>query len=71
VDLDQQNFLSADTIRSGQQAALANDLIALMDALSVQKAIVGGFDWGRACLLHCCCTFFPNVLLGWYQWRDI
>src|SRR5262245_9073121 len=39
-------FLSADTIRSGQQAALGNDLIALMDALFIQKAIVGGYDWG-------------------------
>ena len=45
-------FLSPDTIRSGQQAALANDLIALMDALSIQKAIVGGYDWGgRACCI--------------------
>src|SRR5688572_1953738 len=45
-------FLSPDTIRSGQQAALANDLISLMDALSVQKAIVGGYDWGgRACCI--------------------
>src|SRR5689334_20846373 len=35
-------FLSADTIRSGQQGALANDLIALMDALSIEKAIAGG-----------------------------
>jgi pimeloyl-ACP methyl ester carboxylesterase len=33
-------FLSSDTIRSGQQAALAYDLVALMDALSIQKAIV-------------------------------
>ena len=39
-------FLSPDIIRSGQQAALANDLLALMDALSIQKAIVGGYDWG-------------------------
>jgi len=39
-------FLSGDTIRNGQQSALAVDTIALMDALKIQKAIVGGFDWG-------------------------
>lgn len=45
-------FLSADTMRSGQQAALASDLIAFMDALSIQKAIVAGYDWGgRACCI--------------------
>src|SRR5215831_15195791 len=39
-------FLSANTIRSGQQAALASDLVALMDALSIENAILGGYDWG-------------------------
>jgi pimeloyl-ACP methyl ester carboxylesterase len=39
-------FLSGDTFRNGQQAAVASDIIALMDALSIDKAIVGGFDWG-------------------------
>jgi pimeloyl-ACP methyl ester carboxylesterase len=39
-------FLSADTPRNGQQAALAADVIALMDALKIEKAIIGGFDWG-------------------------
>src|SRR5256714_1533977 len=39
-------FLSDDTIRNGEQAAIAVDMIALMDALKIQKAIVGGFDWG-------------------------
>lgn len=39
-------FLSAKTFRNGQQAALAVDLIAFMDALHIQKAILGGFDWG-------------------------
>lgn len=39
-------FLSADTFRNGQQAALALDAIALLDALKIEKAIVGGFDWG-------------------------
>lgn len=39
-------FLSAQTQRNGQQAALALDIIALMDALKIQKAVIGGFDWG-------------------------
>jgi len=39
-------FLSADTPRNGQQAAFASDMIAFMDALKIDKAIVGGFDWG-------------------------
>ena len=39
-------FLSNDTVRNGQQAALALDTIELMDALRVESAIVAGFDWG-------------------------
>jgi pimeloyl-ACP methyl ester carboxylesterase len=39
-------FLSSDTLRSGQDGALAVDTIALMDALNIKKAIIGGFDWG-------------------------
>jgi pimeloyl-ACP methyl ester carboxylesterase len=39
-------FLSDDTVRNGQQAALAADAIALMDALQIERAIVAGFDWG-------------------------
>jgi pimeloyl-ACP methyl ester carboxylesterase len=39
-------FLSNETIRNGQQSALAADIIALMDALKIEKAIIGGFDWG-------------------------
>lgn len=39
-------FLSAKTPRNGQQAALASDMIAFMDALKIQRAIIGGFDWG-------------------------
>lgn len=39
-------FLSAQTKRNGQQAALAADIIAFMDALKIDKAIIGGFDWG-------------------------
>jgi pimeloyl-ACP methyl ester carboxylesterase len=39
-------FLSADTVRNGQQSALGVDVIALMDALQIQRAVIGGFDWG-------------------------
>lgn len=39
-------FLSAQTFRNGQQAAVASDIIALMDALNIDQAILGGFDWG-------------------------
>src|SRR5512133_3751978 len=39
-------FLSDDTFRNGEQAALAVDAIALLDALGIDKAIVAGCDWG-------------------------
>lgn len=39
-------FLSTDTVRNGQQSVVAVDLIALMDALGIEKAILGGCDWG-------------------------
>jgi pimeloyl-ACP methyl ester carboxylesterase len=39
-------FLDAATPRNGQQTALAADVIAFMDALKIDKAILGGFDWG-------------------------
>jgi pimeloyl-ACP methyl ester carboxylesterase len=39
-------FLSPDTVRNGQQAALAVDTIALMDALGLRRPIVAGCDWG-------------------------
>src|SRR6185369_4187316 len=39
-------FLSSDAVRNGQQAVLAVDIIALMDALNIEKAVLGGFDWG-------------------------
>ncbi|SEN16912.1 Pimeloyl-ACP methyl ester carboxylesterase [Luteibacter sp. UNCMF331Sha3.1] len=39
-------FLSADTPRNAQQAALATDTLAMMDALKIDKAIVAGYDWG-------------------------
>jgi pimeloyl-ACP methyl ester carboxylesterase len=40
------SFLSSQTFRNGQQSAVAQDIIALMDALGIKRAIVGGFDWG-------------------------
>lgn len=39
-------FLSKDTPRNGQPSALAADIIAFMDALKINKAILGGCDWG-------------------------
>jgi pimeloyl-ACP methyl ester carboxylesterase len=46
-------FLSATTPRSGEQAALGADLLALMDALNVPKALLAGYDWGgrAACVV--------------------
>ena len=46
-------FLERKTVRSGEQAALGNDLLQLMDALSIDKAVLGGFDWGgrAACIV--------------------
>jgi pimeloyl-ACP methyl ester carboxylesterase len=43
-------FLSADTPRSGEQAVLGADLLAFLDALGIERATLGGYDWGgRAC----------------------
>jgi pimeloyl-ACP methyl ester carboxylesterase len=46
-------FLTPDIPRSGQQAALGNDLRELMDALSIPRAVLGGYDWGgrAACIV--------------------
>jgi pimeloyl-ACP methyl ester carboxylesterase len=46
-------FLRADTPRSGEQAALGADLLALMDALAVPRAVLAGYDWGgrAACVV--------------------
>jgi len=56
-------FLSPGTIRSGQQAALASDLLALMEALSIKNAILGGYDWGgrAACIVA---ALFPDRVRG-------
>jgi pimeloyl-ACP methyl ester carboxylesterase len=39
-------FLSSHAVRNGQQSALAVDAVALMDALGIDAAVIGGFDWG-------------------------
>ena len=46
-------FLSADTPRSGEQAAFGADLLAFMDALEIRQAVLGGYDWGgrAACVV--------------------
>jgi pimeloyl-ACP methyl ester carboxylesterase len=46
-------FLSGDTSRSGQQAVLALDLLALIEALSIPSAVLAGYDWGgrAACIV--------------------
>lgn len=56
-------FLSADTLRSGQQAALGQDLLELMDALRIEKAVLGGYDWGgrAACVVS---ALWPKRVAG-------
>jgi pimeloyl-ACP methyl ester carboxylesterase len=46
-------FLSPDTMRSGQQGAIGQDLLDLMDALALPTAVLAGFDWGgrAACVV--------------------
>src|SRR6185436_5611165 len=48
----QTRFRTPQTLRSGQQAVLAHDLMALMDALTIPRAVVAGYDWGgrAACI---------------------
>lgn len=47
------HFLDASTPRSGEQAALGADLLALMDALNIPRAVLAGYDWGgrAACVV--------------------
>ena len=56
-------FLSPDTPRSGQQAALGQDLLALMDALEIPSAVLAGFDWGgrAACIVA---ALWPDRVRG-------
>ncbi len=48
-------FRFTETPRSGEQAALAADMLALMDALAIDRAVLGGYDWGgrAACIVSC------------------
>lgn len=68
-------FLSATTMRSGQQAALAHDLLAFMDALGIAKPVLAGYDWGgrAACIVS---ALWPDrvrglVSVGGYNIQDI
>ncbi|PMW05597.1 alpha/beta hydrolase, partial [Pseudomonas sp. GW456-11-11-14-TSB2] len=56
-------FRSAETLRSGEQAALGADLLAFMDALGIQRAVVGGYDCGgrAACVVS---AVYPERVVG-------
>jgi pimeloyl-ACP methyl ester carboxylesterase len=56
-------FLASDTLRSGQQAALGNDLKELIDALALERVVVAGYDWGgrAACIVA---ALWPERVLG-------
>ena len=57
------SFVSSDTPRSGEQAALGADLLALLDALKIEKAVVAGYDWGgrAACVVA---ALWPERVTG-------
>jgi pimeloyl-ACP methyl ester carboxylesterase len=56
-------FLAPTTLRSGQQAALGADLLALLDALQIGQAVLGGYDWGgrAACIVA---ALYPSRARG-------
>ena len=56
-------FLSSKTRRSGQQAAIGADLLALMDCLNIDKAVLGGYDWGgrAACIVS---ALYPERVMA-------
>lgn len=56
-------FLNDATPRAGQQAAIGNDVIALMDALQIQRAVLAGYDWGgrAACVAA---ALWPDRCIG-------
>ena len=69
------SFRSPGTPRSGEQAALGADLVALLDALAIRSALVGGYDWGgrAACVVA---ALWPEriaglVTCGGYNVQDI
>lgn len=68
-------FLSSDTPRSGQQAALAHDLLSLMDALEISEAVLAGYDWGgrAACIVAALWPVRVRALVsgGGYNIQDI
>ena len=68
-------FVSTDTLRSGEQAALGNDLKELMDALRIERAVLCGYDWGgrAACVVA---ALWPErvsglVTGGGYNMHDV
>jgi pimeloyl-ACP methyl ester carboxylesterase len=56
-------FRSPATVRSGEQAALGADLLALLDALGIEQAVLGGYDWGgrAACVVA---ALYPSRVRG-------
>jgi pimeloyl-ACP methyl ester carboxylesterase len=56
-------FLSEETVRNGEQVALALDAVALMDALAIERAVVGGFDWG-ARTANILAALWPERVIG-------
>ena len=56
-------FLSGETPRSGEQAALGHDLLELLDALKLPRAVLAGFDWGgrAACIVS---ALWPERVIG-------
>jgi pimeloyl-ACP methyl ester carboxylesterase len=56
-------FLSPETLRSGEQAALGQDLLELLDALHIEKAVLAGYDWGgrAACVVS---ALWPERVAG-------
>jgi pimeloyl-ACP methyl ester carboxylesterase len=56
-------FLSNDTFRNGQPSAIAVDTIAFMDALKIDKAVLGGFDWG-ARTVNIASALWPERCVG-------
>lgn len=56
-------FIDPATLRSGEQAALGADLLALLDALNIQRAVLAGYDWGgrAACVVA---ALWPERVIG-------